>query len=121
MGFLDFLFSSKEKKKIRYKVFESMKYAETIIPLKKAILVEAGKIKICFSRTASGLYALENNCPHEFKPFHTGTCTDNDEIVCPFHRHLIDLKTGQNMSHAGCGKTNTYKVEVTESGVYVWV
>jgi nitrite reductase/ring-hydroxylating ferredoxin subunit len=121
MGILDFLFSIKTKKKIRYKVFESLSHAQNIIPLKKAILVEAGKTKICLSRTESGFFAIENICPHEFKPLHTGTCTDNDEIICPFHRHIIDLKTGQNKSHAGCGKTNTYEIENTENGIYVWV
>jgi|GEM_PF-1414756 len=121
MAFWDFLFKPTPKKKIRYKVFQNLEHAEHVIPLKKAVLVEAGKTQICFSRTPIGLYALEDICPHESKPFHKGSCTENDEIICPFHRHLIDLKSGQNKSHAGCGKTNVYEVEVSEEGVYVWV
>ena len=121
MGFLNFLFPKGKKKEIKYKVFESKEHADSIIKLNKAVLVEAGKTKICFTRTVNGYFALEDICPHESKPFHSGNCTENDEIICPFHRHLIDLKTGQNKSHAGCGKTNTYKVEINEKGIYIWV
>lgn len=121
MGIFDFLFRPKEKKPIKYKVFESVLHAESVITINKAVLVEAGNTKICFTRTKSGFYALENKCSHEFKPLNGGTCTENDEIICPFHRHVIDLKTGANKSHAGCGKTNFYIVEINEKGIYVWV
>ena len=118
MGFFDFLFSSKPKK-IKYKLIESNEHAESIIPLNKAILVEAGKTEICLSRTATGLYAMENKCPHEFKPLHKGSCTDEDELICPYHRHKIDLRTGQNKSHAGCGKADVFEIEQNEKGIYV--
>ena len=118
MGFFDLLFSRKPKK-IRYRLFENNEHAESIIPLNKAILVEAGNKEICLSRTASGLYAMENKCPHEFKPMHKGACTEDDELICPYHRHKIDLKTGQNKSHAGCGKAEIFEIENTEKGIYV--
>ena len=120
MGWFSFLFSSK-KKKVKYKVFESLEHAQSVIPLNKAVLVEAGKTKICFARTENNLFAIEDICPHEFKPLHKGNCTLNNEIVCPYHRHLIDLKTGQNKSHAGCGKTNTFDILQSSNGIYVFV
>lgn len=40
------------------------------------------------------VYAMESQCPHLKLPLAKGKITDNDTIVCPFHKSEFDMNSG---------------------------
>ena len=72
---------------------------------------------VCFTRNHNNFYAFDDSCPHQGKPLIQAKCTDNGEVLCPFHQYKFDLKTGR-----GHGLyLQTYPVEVRINGVFVGV
>jgi len=55
--------------------------------------VIAGGRSICMSRTATGLSALDNRCPHQGGPLGEGTIEDG-WLICPWHGYEYDPVTG---------------------------
>jgi len=50
---------------------------------------------IALFHTESGFYAVDNSCPHRGGPLADGDLSC-DEIVCPWHFWIFDLKTGRH-------------------------
>ena len=48
---------------------------------------------IAISRTATGVFATDNTCPHRGGPLAEGDLI-GDEIICPWHLWGFDLRTG---------------------------
>ncbi len=46
-----------------------------------------------FRPRAGGLFAIQNKCPHRAGPLAEGVC-DSHTVICPYHGHKFDLKTG---------------------------
>ncbi|HET6224841.1 MAG TPA: Rieske 2Fe-2S domain-containing protein [Bacteroidia bacterium] len=107
-----------ERKIKWYKVFESKTAADQQLGLNTAQTILVKGKKICFARTAQGLFAVNDKCPHNGASLGNGYCTIENTIVCPLHRYSFDLKTGRAKSGLG-DVVNTYPVEVKEDGVYV--
>jgi len=53
--------------------------------------------------------AFSKSCPHAGAPLVDGWCEDG-QIVCPFHRHSFDLKTGRGK----LGQHNYIKIYQTK-------
>ncbi|MCS7063668.1 MAG: Rieske 2Fe-2S domain-containing protein [Methylacidiphilales bacterium] len=75
-------------------------------PLGAATLIETESHRIALFRTSSGLYALDDHCPHRDGPLHQGTI-ENDCVTCPWHLWQFRLTDGRctNVSHATAAKT----------------
>ena len=54
----------------------------------------AGGRGVCVARTASGLAALDNRCPHQGGPLGEGTIEDG-WLICPWHGYEFDPVTGE--------------------------
>jgi nitrite reductase/ring-hydroxylating ferredoxin subunit len=107
------------KKEIKwYKVFESIAAAEQQLGLNTAQTILVRGKKICFARTAQGLFAVNDKCPHNGASLGNGYCTTENTIVCPLHRYHFDLKTGRAKSGLG-DVVDTYPIEVRADGVFV--
>lgn len=65
-------------------------------PQGKLRVVRAEDRMIVVTRTASGLCAVENRCPHLGLPLGQGQVEGN-VITCPFHGSKFDLCTGENL------------------------
>lgn len=61
----------------------------------KAHCVSAGSVRLVLTRTDTGIYALENRCPHLGLPLGKGKIEGN-AIVCPFHGSRFKISTGEN-------------------------
>lgn len=55
-------------------------------------LVLGGR-KIALYRTASGVFASDDGCPHRGGPLSEGVLI-GDEVVCPWHLWSFDVRTG---------------------------
>lgn len=51
--------------------------------------------KILFLWHKDQVHAVQAQCPHFKLPLTKGKITENDSIVCPFHKSEFDLETGE--------------------------
>lgn len=58
----------------------------------KAVI--AGGRSICLARTAEGLSALDNRCPHQGGPLGEGTI-EHGWLICPWHGYEYDPVSGE--------------------------
>ncbi len=58
-------------------------------------IIDNQEISVFRSR-AGKLFALQNRCPHRNAPLCDGII-DHQHVVCPFHGHKFDLKTGKGL------------------------
>jgi nitrite reductase (NADH) small subunit len=63
------------------------------IPAGRPAMRIVGDRKIALCRTASGIHALDNTCPHRGGPLSEGDLI-GEELVCPWHLWSFDVKTG---------------------------
>jgi nitrite reductase/ring-hydroxylating ferredoxin subunit len=115
---LDRFFVWLEPKRNWHRVFSSMQEAQAFLPESEAILHTIGGKPTLLARRGTMLYALENRCPHEGKSLEHARIGPNG-IICPFHRHMIRLEDGLDLSHQGCGKTTVFAAEWKDDGWYV--
>lgn len=51
--------------------------------------------KILFIWHDDQVYAVQSQCPHLKLPLAKGNITEDNTLVCPFHKSAFDLKTGE--------------------------
>lgn len=73
--------------------------------------------KLCIIKLGSEFFATQSRCPHAGADLSLGWCK-NGLLVCSYHRHEFDLKTGKGVPGQG-NYVNTYPVEIREDGIYV--
>lgn len=118
MAFLDWLFRKKQKKKVLlyHSSEEANSYLKENFPIEKII---EGK-RILLIKTPQQIFAIENKCPHEGKKLTGGKCTE-DYIICPFHKHKINFKTGWNETYKGSGRTQSFEIIKEEEEYYILI
>ena len=78
-----------------------------------------GGKKMCVVKTAKGIFAIEEKCPHNGFSLAQGKCTsDGEAIVCPLHRYAFDFNTGRARNGSG-GAARVFPVEIREDGIYI--
>jgi len=76
---------------------------------------------ILIVRTADGLFAVEDLCPHAEQPLSTGK-VEGTLLTCRHHGVKIDLRTGRvvdSMGFLGLQPLNVFAVE--ETGDSIWI
>jgi nitrite reductase (NADH) small subunit len=63
------------------------------LPPVGALEVAVNGRKIAIFKTASGIYAIDAECPHKGGPLAVGW-VENDCVYCPLHGWEFDLRTG---------------------------
>ncbi len=77
--------------------------------------------KMCFMRTAAGVFAIQDKCPHNGFSLSQGIPTEDGlSIVCPLHRYQYNMQTGR-CSHSSGGGAHVFPVEEREDGLYIGV
>ncbi|AFZ00672.1 Rieske (2Fe-2S) protein [Calothrix sp. PCC 6303] len=64
------------------------------LPLDARKVVKVEQRAILLLNHKNKIYAVDNICPHLKLPMNKGKVTDNEEIICPFHRSCFKLDTG---------------------------
>jgi nitrite reductase/ring-hydroxylating ferredoxin subunit len=73
--------------------------------------------KLCIIKSGHEFFATQVYCPHAGADLSLGWCK-NGNLVCSYHRHEFDLKTGRGAPAQG-DYINTYPVELREDGIYI--
>lgn len=91
-----------------------------MIPDKGIKAVRLGNAQVCVSRVGESFFAFESNCPHKKAALKQGWVTGYAEIVCPLHEYRFDMKSGE-VRAGSCGELKTYKTELTEEGLKIFI
>lgn len=81
--------------------------------------VQVSGRKLCIVKTGNEFYAVQSKCPHAGAELSNGWCASG-KLVCPYHRHEFDLKTGRGAKGQG-NYIDTYPIELREDGLYVGI
>ena len=74
----------------------------------------------CIYRLEDGYYATDGTCTHEAVHLEEGFVMD-DEIECPMHQGIFNIKTGKAISPPACEDLKTYSVKVEEGKIYIQI
>jgi 3-phenylpropionate/trans-cinnamate dioxygenase ferredoxin subunit len=81
--------------------------------------VEVSGLKLCILKIGNDFYVVQNKCPHAGADLSKGWCV-NGNIVCPYHRHEFDIKTGRGAEGQG-NYIETYPIQLREDGLYIGI
>jgi len=74
----------------------------------------------CVYKLEDGFYATDGICTHEDVHLEDGLVMDN-EIECPMHQGIFDIKTGKAVSPPACDDLKTYPIKVEENNIYIQI
>jgi len=74
----------------------------------------------CIYRLEDGYYATDGLCTHEEVLLEDGLVMD-DEIECPMHQGVFNIKTGEALTPPVCEDLKTYPVKVENGKIYIKV
>ena len=97
--------------------FLNTELASAALPANGSSCVKLGEAQVGLFRTAEGLFAINNVCPHRGAPLHEGFVTDGF-ITCPWHQWQFQLSDGvcRNIPKA---RVAHYPVDVR--GGVIWI
>ena len=93
-----------------------MKFPIAWLPVGQQRCVNFDSTLVLVCRTGSGVFAVENKCPHAEFPLFGGPVT-GDIIRCPGHGAQFDLKTGKPISNSRLSPLKIYPVAIEEDCV----
>ena len=100
------------------KIFLSVAEMEkALAPGQPRLLIVRGK-RLCLVRRDAQLLAVEDTCPHNGESLSKGTVNFMGEVVCPWHGHQFNLKTGRECAERSRDLV-TYPTREGEDGVFV--
>ena len=72
----------------------------------------------CIYHIKEGFFATDGMCTHENVHLEDGLVMD-DEIECPMHQGIFNIKSGEAISPPACEDLKTYPVKVENDLVYI--
>ena len=72
----------------------------------------------CVYRLTDGFYATDGICTHEAVHLEDGLVMD-DEIECPMHQGIFNIKSGEALSPPACEDLKTYPVKVDNDKIFI--
>lgn len=82
----------------------------------QALSLQGHRVLVC--RTESGVFALEDKCPHVGMPL-CGGKLDGNVLRCPSHNATFDVTTGEPTKARNLGNVRTYEARIDDG--WVWV
>ncbi|MDC1385120.1 Rieske (2Fe-2S) protein [Crocinitomicaceae bacterium] len=77
-----------------YPLFESESELENLFAVKKTAVHKSIFGEVLLVKNDSGYHAFKNKCAHQNKPLN-GCWTEDNSVVCPFHKYHFDIDSGQ--------------------------
>jgi len=72
----------------------------------------------CVYKLEDSYYATDGLCTHETVHLEDGLVID-DEIECPMHQGIFNIKTGKAISPPACVDLKTYPVKVDNGKIFI--
>ena len=88
------------------------------LPVGSKQRVVLGNVTLGLFKLSTGLFAIDDLCPHRDAPLHTGWL-DDDAVICPWHQWRFRLSDGACTNIPGGPKVKIYRVEVIEDVIWV--
>jgi len=88
------------------------------IEMEDLIRFDYGDKTFCVYRIEDGYFATEGICTHEAVHLEDGLVMD-DEIECPMHQGIFNIKTGEAVSPPACENLKTYPVKIENDLIYI--
>lgn len=85
-----------------------------------SLRVEIENKVLCLARVGGRLFAVQDFCTHRFGPLSEGQL-DGTRVVCPWHRSMFDLATGEVVRRPAHEPLNHYPVEIRDGRICVKV
>ena len=79
-----------------------------------------GDKTFCIYMLDDGFYATDGICTHETVHLEDGIVMDN-EVECPMHQGVFDIKTGKAVSPPACEDLKTYPIKVEDNNIYIQI
>ena len=102
------------------KVFASKDEITNSLAIDRPRLLLIGGKRICLVRTADRVLAVDDKCTHNGESLSKGSVNYLGEVVCPWHGHRFNLKTGRE-----CGERSAdlvvYPVREDQDGLFVGI
>ena len=102
------------------KIFPSFHETEKALAPKQPRLLIVRGLRICLVMKDASLYAVEDTCPHNGESLSKGIINFVDEVVCPWHGHRFNLKTGRECEERS-RDIITYPVKIESQGVFIGI
>jgi nitrite reductase/ring-hydroxylating ferredoxin subunit len=102
------------------RVFENMEEAGRRLTANRPQLLIADGVRICLVLRDGALLAVADKCTHNGESLSKGIVNYVGEVVCPWHGHRFDLRTGRE-SEERSQDLVTYPVTTNSEGVFVQI
>jgi len=100
------------------KIFPDLKTAyERLIDNKPQLLIVHGK-RICLVKRDNHFYAVSDKCTHNGESLSKGVVNFTGEVVCPWHGHQFNIKTGREYQERSADLV-TFPIREEEDGLYI--
>lgn len=100
------------------KIFSDKKAAsERLQENKPQLLIVAGK-RICLVKREDHFFAVSDSCSHNGESLSKGKVNFAGEVVCPWHGHQFNLKTGREYQERSEDLV-TFPIREEEDGLYI--
>ena len=100
------------------KVFENMEEAERRLTVNKPQLLIVDGVRICLVLHEGILSAVQDRCTHNGESLSKGTVNYIGEVVCPWHGHRFNLRTGRESGERS-NDLITYPITNTPEGIFI--
>jgi len=84
---------------------------------KPQLLIVHGK-RICLVKRVHQFYAVSDSCSHNGESLSKGSVNFAGEVVCPWHGHQFNLKTGREYQERSADLV-TYPIREEPDGLYI--
>jgi nitrite reductase/ring-hydroxylating ferredoxin subunit len=100
------------------KVFPSHNMAlDKLQENKPQLLIVDGK-RICMVRRENHFYAVSDKCTHNGESLSKGVVNFAGEVVCPWHGHQFNIKTGREYQERSADLV-IFPIREEEDGLYI--
>ena len=72
----------------------------------------------CIYKLKDGIYSTDGLCTHEEFHLEDGLVM-HEEIECPMHQGIFNIKSGKAVSAPACVDLKIYKIKVGENKIYI--
>ena len=100
------------------KIFSDLKAASERLPENKPqLLIVHGK-RICLVKRENHFYAVSDACSHNGESLSKGLVNFAGDVVCPWHGHQFNLKTGREHQERSVDLV-TFPIREEADGLYI--
>ena len=102
------------------KIFDSRNALHQALAINQPRLVLLGKKRICLVRQENDVCAVADTCTHNGESLSKGSVNYLGEVICPWHGHRFNLKTGRECEERSKDLI-TYPIKENEEGIFIGI